>query len=255
MTTQIITYPDLSGKSVLVTGATRGIGKAIALALAKQKCHVVFNYRGDTAKSVELSEEISSLGGTATALMFDITKGDQIKEALDEYQKSSAPITGLVNNAGMSKDQIVLRLKEQDIQETLDTNLKGAILVTAALARNFLKSPHVSVVNISSIVGLMGNPSQIAYAAAKAGMIGFGKSLAKELASRQVRCNTICPGFIETDMTAQLSDTVREHYLKTIPLGRMGNGDEVANLVCFLLSQASAYITGEVIKIDGGLYI
>jgi 3-oxoacyl-[acyl-carrier protein] reductase len=146
-------------------------------------------------------------------------------------------------------------LKETEIDQILDTNLKGAMLVTQALSRGFLKAENVSIVNMSSIVGLMGNPSQAVYAASKAGLIGFTKSVAKELASRNVRCNAVCPGFIATDMTDALNEKAKEEYLKSIPLGKMGSTSDIANLVSFLLSQASRYITGESIKIDGGLYI
>ncbi len=250
-------FEDLKDKKVLVTGATRGIGRAIALNLASQGAHVVFNFReGKEEIAKQMEEELKAAGAAnATAVMFDVTNSEQIKTALDAFNKEHGAITGLVNNAGISKDQIVLRLKEEDITQTLDTNLKGSILVTSALSRTFLRAENVSIVNISSVVGLMGNPSQIAYAASKAGMLGFTKSYAKELASRNVRCNAICPGFIETDMTEALDEKVKEAYLSSIPLNRLGNVEEVANLVNFLLSRASSYITGEVIKIDGGLYI
>ncbi|WP_372652967.1 3-oxoacyl-ACP reductase FabG [Halobacteriovorax sp.] len=250
-------FEDLKDKKVLVTGATRGIGRAIAMNLAAQGAHVVFNFReGKEEIAKEMEKELIAAGATnATAVMFDVTNSEQIKTSLDAFNKEHGAITGLVNNAGISKDQIVLRLKEEDISQTIDTNLKGSILVTSALSRAFLRAENVSVVNISSVVGLMGNPSQIAYSASKAGMLGFTKSYAKELASRNVRCNAICPGFIETDMTEALDEKVKEAYLSSIPLNRLGDVKEVANLVNFLLSRASSYITGEVIKIDGGLYI
>lgn len=250
-------FEDLKDKKVLITGATRGIGKAIALNLAIQGAHVVFNFReGKEDIANDIKKELIAAGATdATPVMFDVTNSAQIKTAIDGFIKEHGAITGLVNNAGISKDQIVLRLKEEDISQTIDTNLKGSILVTSALSRSFLRAENVSVVNISSIVGLMGNPSQIAYSASKAGMLGFTKSYAKELSSKNVRCNAICPGFIETDMTESLDEKVKEAYLSSIPLNRLGNVEEVANLVNFLLSKASSYITGEVIKIDGGLYI
>lgn len=252
----IATYNDLKGKTVLITGASRGLGKKMAEALAMQGAHVVFNYRGDEAAAMKLKEELQALGATnVTALLFDVTNTAQMKEAVEKFVETNGPITGLVNNAGISKDQIVLRMKEEDVSQTITTNLTSAIMLTQILSRSFLKAENVSVVNISSIVGLMGNASQIAYAASKAGLIGFTKSYAKELASRNVRCNAICPGFITTDMTHALDEKVKDAYLSTIPLKRMGDAEEVANLVCFLLSKASSYITGETIKIDGGLYI
>lgn len=249
------TYTDLKDKVILVTGAARGIGKSIALSLAAQGAHVVFNYRGDEAKAMALKEELEKAGGKATGLKFDVTDYEAMTKAIDEFTKTVAPISGLVNNAGISKDTLLLRLKPDEISSIIDTNLKGAMMVTQALTRNFLKAENVSIVHMSSIVGLMGNVSQAAYAASKAGMIGFSKSVAKELASRNVRSNVICPGFIQTDMTDALNEKAKEEYSKVIPLGRFGSTDEISNLTCFLLSKASSYITGEVIKIDGGMYI
>lgn len=251
------TYSDLKEKKILVTGASRGIGLALAKSLAEQNAHVVFNYReGKEETASRIQAELMELGASnATPIMFDVTNQSQIKEATDAFIKEHGPISGLINNAGISKDQIVLRLKQEDILKTLQTNLMGAMLVTSTLSRSFLKAQDVSVVNVSSVVGLMGNPSQISYSASKAGMIGFTKSYAKELASRNIRCNAIAPGFIETDMTENLEEKVREKYLESIPLKRFGKTEEVSNLVCFLLSNASSYITGEVIKIDGGIYI
>jgi 3-oxoacyl-[acyl-carrier protein] reductase len=251
----IATYSDLKDKVILVTGAARGIGKQISLALASQGAHVVFNYRGDESKAAALKDELVAAGGRATGLQFDVTDYEAMTKALDQFTKTVAPISGLVNNAGISKDTLLLRLKPDEINSIIDTNLKGCMLVTQALSRNFLKAENVSIVNMGSIVGLMGNASQSAYAASKAGMIGFSKSVAKEMASRNVRCNVICPGFIQTEMTEALNEKAKEEYSKSIPLARFGTTEEVASLTCFLLSQASSYMTGEVIKIDGGLYI
>lgn len=253
----IATYNDLKGKIVLVTGATRGIGRAIAGDLAKQGAHVVFNFReGKEDQAQEMVKELESLGAPkASPVMFDVTNAEQIKTALDGFTSEHGHIAGVVNNAGISVDQLMLRMKEADLDRTLNTNLKGSILVTQALTKSLMRAENASVVNISSIVGLMGNASQVAYAASKAGMLGFTKSFAKELASRNVRCNAICPGFIETDMTDALDDKVKENYLSSIPLKRLGSTEEISNLVCFLLSSASSYMTGETLKIDGGLYI
>jgi 3-oxoacyl-[acyl-carrier protein] reductase len=251
----IATYSDLKDKVILVTGAARGIGKAIAVNLAAQGAHVVFNYRGDEAKAAALKEELEKAGGKATGLKFDVTDYEAMTKAIDEFTKNVAPISGLVNNAGISKDTLLLRLKPDEISQIIDTNLKGAMMVTQALSRNFLRAENVSIVHMSSIVGLMGNASQAAYAASKAGLIGFSKSVAKELASRNVRSNVICPGFIQTEMTDALHEKAKEEYSKAIPLGRFGSTDEIASLTSFLLSKASGYMTGEVIKVDGGLYI
>lgn len=255
MTNNSYVFPDLKSKIVLVTGASRGIGREIAKTLATNGVHVAINFLPGELGAQELSNELESLGGKGTPIYFDITKIDEMKNAIDEFQKNNGVITGLVNNAGISIDQLALRLKEESLDKTLDVNLKGAIMLTSHLTKTFLKAENVSIVNISSVVGLMGNASQIAYASSKAGMIGFTKSYAKEMSAKNVRCNAICPGFIETAMTDALNDQVKETYLSNIPLKRFGKAYEVSNLVCFLLSQASAYITGETIKIDGGLYI
>lgn len=250
-------FEDLKGKKILVTGATRGIGRAMAESLAEQGAHVIFNYReGKEELAQEMGQHLKSIGAiAATPVMFDVTNFEQIKTSLDAFAKEYGAIAGLINNAGISRDQLVLRMKEEDVAATLDTNLKGAIMVSQVLSRGFLRAENVSVVNISSIVGLMGNAGQIAYAASKAGMIGLTKSLAKELGSKNVRCNAICPGFITTDMTDTLKEETKEGYLSGIPMKRFGTTQEIANLVNFLLSNASSYITGESIKIDGGLYI
>ena len=249
-------YPDLENKIVLVTGASRGIGHAIALSLAAQKCHVVFNYRGDEQSAGSLKDELLKNGAKkVSALKFDITDSDTFKTLLDTFIKENGAITGLVNNAGISKDQLMLRVKAEDIDQILNTNLKSSMMLTNHLAKSFLRAENVSIVNMSSVVGLMGNTAQTVYAASKAGLIGYTKAVAKELASRQIRCNAVCPGFIETQMTQELPEKTREEYQKAIPLGHYGQAIDVANIVCFLLSKSSQYITGEVIKVDGGLYI
>lgn len=248
-------FPDLAQKTILVTGASRGIGHAIAMNLAAQKAHVVFNYRGDEAQAQKLAGEIEAAGGKATALKFDVTDTAGLNAAFDSFFKAGNTLHGVVNNAGKSKDQLCLRVKPEDIDELMSVNLKGTMVLTNALAKHLMKAGGASIVNMSSIVGLMGNTAQTVYAATKAGLIGYTKSLAKELASRQVRVNAICPGFIATEMTAALPDKAKEQYSASIPLGRFGSTADIANLVSYLLSDASGYMTGEVIKIDGGLYI
>lgn len=249
-------YSDLENKIILVTGGNRGIGRGICEALAKQKAHVVFSYRSNDEEANQLINELKEIGATnVSALKFDVTDSGQMKSVLDSFIKEFGAITGLVNNAGISKDGLILRNKPEDVENILKTNLQAPIVLTSMLSRSFLKGENVSIVNMSSIVGLMGNASQINYSSSKAGLIGMTKSTAKELASRNIRCNAICPGFIETEMTAELTDAAKENYLSSIPLNRFGQKNEVAELVAFLLSQSSSYITGEIFKIDGGLYI
>lgn len=251
------TFTDLEGKKILVTGATRGIGKAIVESLAAQKAHIIFNYReGKEAAAKELADQLLEKGASAVNIVeFDVNNTEQMKSNIDTLIKEIGGFSGLVNNAGISKDMLALRLKEDEVGRILDTNLKSCIMLTSHLTRTFMREKDVSIVNMSSVVGLMGNPSQIAYSASKAGVIGFTKSYAKELASRNIRCNAICPGFIATDMTDALDQKAKDHYMETIPLKRFGDVNEVAHLVNFLLSNASGYITGETIKIDGGIYI
>jgi 3-oxoacyl-[acyl-carrier protein] reductase len=252
----LTTYSDLAGKCYLITGATRGIGKGIARALAEQQAYIVFNFRGDEKIANELKEELLQLGAKGVfPLQFDLNNFTQTKNALEQHLKVEGPIHGLINNAGISKDQLCLRIKEEDIDQTLNINLKGTMLLTNYLCRNFLRNEHSSIVNISSVVGLMGNTGQTVYAASKAGIIGYTKSLAKELASKNVRVNALCPGFISTEMTAGLDEKTKEQYKTAIPLADYGQVQDVAQAVLFLLSTASKYITGEVIKVDGGLYI
>lgn len=252
----IANFSDLKDKPILITGATRGIGKQIALSLAAQKANVIFSYRGDETRAMELKEEIMANGASAChALQFDITNQEQVKSSIETYLKEHGPIEGLVNNAGVSKDQLMMRIKPEDIDYILDINLKAPIFLTSLLSKNFLRAKHGSIVNISSIVGLMGNSAQTLYSASKAGLIGHTKSVAKELAPKGVRCNAVCPGFISTDMTQALPEKIQAEYKGAIALKEFGDAKDVANTTCFLLSQASGYITGEIIKVDGGLYI
>lgn len=247
-------FKDLAGKTVLVTGASRGIGRSIALALGENGAHVVLNYRaGKESVAQDLTKELMNRGASnVTSLEFDVSDTEQMKAQVEGFLKGhKGGLHGLVNNAGIAKDQLLLRLNQEEVVSMLDVNLKGAMLLTS-MASRFLMKAGGSVVNISSIIGLMGNTGQATYATSKAGLIGFTKSVAKELGGKKVRCNAVCPGWIATDMT---KDANVEKYQEAIPLKRVGAPEEVADLVCFLLSDASAYITGETIKIDGGLYI
>ncbi len=247
---------DLKNKKIIVTGATRGIGKEIALSLANQHAFLLLNYRASGEESAQkLKQELLAKGASGVELfLMDLNNNQEIGEAAKKLMNEHSDISGLVNNAGMSKDQLFMRLKESDLTQIMQVNLLGPMLFTSSLSRIFLKNENVSIVNMSSVVGLMGNISQVSYSASKSALLGFTKSLAKELGSRNIRCNAICPGFIETEMTETLSGEVKENYLSNIPLKRFGSAQEVSNLVNFLLSTASSYITGEVIKIDGGLY-
>ncbi len=250
-------FPDLKEKIILVTGATRGIGLEICKGLAEQNAHVVFSYR--EAKK-ELAEEIKSKllktgASDCTTICFDVTDVNSMKDVISNFQKEHGIISGLVNNAGISKDQLALRLKLQDVQDTINTNLIGPIMLSSILSRGFLSAKNPSIVNISSVVGLMGNASQVSYAASKSGLIGMTKSIAREFASKNIRCNAICPGYIKTDMTESLTDDAKNNLIEKIPLKKVASPEELTSLVNFLLSNASSYITGEVIKIDGGLYI
>jgi 3-oxoacyl-[acyl-carrier protein] reductase len=250
------TFLDLENKVILITGASRGIGSEIAKYLAIQKAHLVLNYRSNPEKMEALKTDLISLGASDVDLLnFDLINLEKAKDVITEFCKTKKPIEALVNNAGISKDSLILRNKVEDTKNILDINLTAPIALMSILSRYFLKAEAASVVNVSSVVGLMGNPSQTNYSASKAGLIGATKSFAKELASKNVRCNAICPGFIETEMTESLSQEAKDRYHESIPLGRFGKSSEVAELVSFLLSQSSSYITGETFKIDGGLYI
>ncbi len=242
-------------KSALVTGASRGIGAAIAEKLAQDGYHVLLNFAASEDRARALQTKIEAAGGKASLCGFDVANAEQVDEKIDWIAKNHAPLTVLVNNAGITVDGLLMRLKNADLDRTLDVDLKGAIYCTRAATRLMMKERKGSVIQISSVIGEMGNAGQSAYAAAKAGLIGFSKSVAKELGSRNVRVNVITPGFIATEMTASLTDQQKEAYLKSVPLGSLGTPEDVANLTSFLASDASRYITGQVIGINGGLYM
>jgi 3-oxoacyl-[acyl-carrier protein] reductase len=244
-----------AGKPALVTGASRGIGAAIARRLAGDGYRVFLNYQSNEAKAAELRERILADGGHAELCPFDVSAASQVNEKLDWIFKSYGPLSVLVNNAGMTIDNPLLRLRDDDLETVLAVNLKGAIYCTRSAARQMMRERSGSIIQISSITGEMGNAGQCAYAAAKAGLIGFSKSVAKETAGRQVRVNVITPGLIDTDMTQGMGPELREEILRSIPLGRFGEPEDVAGVVSFLASPASRYITGQVIGVNGGLYI
>ena len=244
---------SLSGKIALITGASRGIGKEIALELSRLGAEVFINYSSSDEKAEEVVNLIKNSGGKANKLKFDVSKEDAVSLAFEEIIKINGTIDILVNNAGITRDGLLMRMKSEQWDDVLNTNLKGVFLCTKYASKFMMKKRSGSIVNISSVVGIIGNPGQANYSAAKAGVIGFTKTCAKEFASRGINVNAIAPGFIETEMTEKLNT---EEILKVIPLGKLGSCTQIANLVSFLVSSdAGSYITGQTISIDGGMSI
>lgn len=240
-------------KSVLVTGGSRGIGKEVAIKYAENGYDVIVNYISDKTDVEALKKEFYEKGIESLIVKADVSKQEDVeslvKQAIEKFEK----IDVLVNNAGITRDNLLMRMSEEEFNKVVDINLKGTFLVTKAVSKYMMKRRQGSIVNLSSVVGVAGNAGQCNYSASKAGIIGFTKSIAKELASRNIRANAVAPGFIETDMTSVLSDTVKENINNQIPLKRMGTAKEVAELIYFLGSEKGEYITGQVINIDGGM--
>jgi len=244
---------SLAGKSALVTGASRGIGRAIALKLSSLGAKIAINFAGNLAKAQEVKDAIESSGGEAILVQGNVADFETVQSIVKTVTEKFGTIDILVNNAGITRDNLLIKMSETDFDDVIATNLKGVFNCTKAVARLMMKQRGGRIVNLSSVVGIIGNAGQANYAAAKAGIIGFTKSVAKELAARNITVNAIAPGFIATDMTNVLSDKAKEELLKGIPAGRIGAAEDVANLAAFLVSDEAAYITGQVISVDGGM--
>lgn len=243
----------LEGKVVIITGASRGIGKGIAEVFAKNGANVAFTYSSSASSALELENELNSLGIKAKGYQSNAADFDEAQKLVDDVLTDFGTIDVLINNAGITKDNLLMRMNEEDFDKVIEINLKSVFNMTKAVQRTMLKNRAGSIINMSSVVGVKGNAGQANYAASKAGMIGFTKSIALELGSRNIRCNAIAPGFIETEMTAKLNEEVVKGWRESIPLKRGGNPEDVANVCVFLASDMSAYVTGQVINVDGGM--
>ncbi|MFH2137939.1 MAG: 3-oxoacyl-[acyl-carrier-protein] reductase [Candidatus Omnitrophota bacterium] len=246
---------DLKGKTVIITGGSRGIGKACCLAFAKAGAQVIFTYSKSREQADNLKKEIQDIGAKCLALQADVKDYDQCRMVVVKAQEEFEKLDILVNNAGITRDKALMMMSPDDWKEVIDTNLGGVFNMSRAIITTFLKQKEGCIINMGSISGLVGVPRQVNYSASKAGIIGFTKALAKEVAPYNVRVNAVCPGYISTDMVDALADNIKENIIKTIPGKRIGDPDEVAQLCTFLASDNAKYIIGEVIKIDGGLAI
>ena len=242
----------LTDKVALVTGASRGLGKAIAVALAAEGASIAAVARSEEALK-EMLETIRASGGVAEPFAVDVSDGAAVEAVVEKVSTRFQHVDVLVNNAGVTRDGLLMRMKSEDWDAVINTNLKGAFNFTKPVGRLMVKQRAGRIINISSVIGLMGNAGQANYAASKAGLIGFSKSVAREFASRNITCNVICPGFIETDMTKELNDELRKKLMERIPLQRLGQPEDIAGVVAFLTSPAANYITGQILTVDGGM--
>ena len=245
----------LKGKVALVTGASRGIGKAIALALAENGAAVAVNYSSSEASALEVAEIIRKNGGRAEIFKARVNVESEVEEMFTAVEKSLGPVDILVNNAGITKDNLLMRMKTEEWDSVINVNFKRAFLCTRRAVKGMMKTRYGKIINISSVVGFAGNAGQFNYSATKAGIIGMTKSAALEFASRGIRVNAVAPGFIETDMTASLSDDVKAAYMEKIPLKSLGKPEDIANAVVYLASPLSDYMTGQTLHLNGGMYL
>jgi 3-oxoacyl-[acyl-carrier protein] reductase len=245
----------LAEQVALVTGASRGIGRAIAIALAREGAKVIINYKGNTEAALEVQRLIQELGGKAVCLQADVSSSAQVETMVRQIVEQEGRIDILVNNAGINRDTLIMRMKDEEWSQVIETNLNSAFYCVRAVSRPMMKQRKGKIINISSVVGIHGNVGQINYAAAKAGIIGLTKSAAKELSSRGIMVNAIAPGYIITDMTEKLPHEVKEKITAEIPLGRLGKPEDIANLAVFLAGAGADYLTGQIIAVDGGLFM
>lgn len=244
---------QLKGKTAVVTGGSRGIGRAIALELAACGANVVVNYTRNSTAAEAVVAEIKSMGTIGMAVKADVSITSEVENLVNEVLNTLGSIDILVNNAGITRDNLIIRMTEKEFDDVINTNLKGAFICTKAVSKVMIKQKSGKIINVSSVVGIVGNAGQSNYSAAKAGIIGFTKSMAKELAKRNINVNAVAPGFIQTDMTSVLPDKVKEEFINSIPLMRIGKPEDIAKAAAFLASEYSDYITGQVINIDGGM--
>ncbi len=246
----------LEGQSAVVTGASRGIGRAIAKELARKGANVIINYARSEAEAASLAEEIRAETGKSSLLVqFDVSKEEEVESGFEKIFASTGNVEILVNNAGIAVDGLLVRTKSEDWDRTMGVNLSGVFYCSKAVTKPMMKQRYGRIINVSSVIGLMGNGGQTAYSASKAAIFGFTKSLAKELGGRGITVNAVAPGYIETDMTKDIKEEAQKQLLSQIPLGRLGSAEDVANAVFFLSSPQSGYITGEILSVNGGMYM